>query len=118
MLDLNKPLQTRSGQKVTFLKKFTSPTGVKNLVCLIDVGEGREKVAQHTEEGHFYADTNWDLINVPEKRTLYCVVFYDPNRKYRVFMRGYETLEARVRDTKDHPHYKILEEFTREVTLP
>jgi len=74
MLDLNKPLQTRDGQKVEILK--TDRKGNYPIVVLI--GEEEEMVA-YAPNGRFdlWEESRLDLVNIPEEKTVWINIYDD-----------------------------------------
>lgn len=92
-LDLTKPVQTRSGLKVTLLKTDLR----NNLVPIIAVisRENDDEVVYYTAEGRYYISDvpyPYDLVNVPEVTTQYCNLYSEGDPCY------HDTLEKAERN--------------------
>lgn len=76
--DPNKPVQTRDGRKVRII--YTDKRGLYPIVALISDGDG-ESCSSHTGDGKFSinreGDDPRDLINVPERKTLWMGIYDD-----------------------------------------
>lgn len=102
-LDLNKPVQTRSGLKVTILKTDVRHPQLK-LIALVDEGN-YEHVVTCTADGKYYiSDTpsQFDLVNVPEVTTQYCNLYPEGTPCF------HETVgEANTRQIKSSSNLRI-----------
>jgi len=80
MLDLTKPVQTRDGRRAEILAKGLKLERGESIVGLIWPKDGgRAEVASWQEDGHYLrlADTDKDLVNVPETLKTWHVSGFD-----------------------------------------
>jgi hypothetical protein len=84
-LDLNKPVQTRDGRKARII--CTDRKSVMyQVVALVESSDGSEEGAcSYTKTGQYHAgyQDQSDLVNVPEKRTVY-LNMYEDGREIRI----------------------------------
>ncbi len=79
-LDLTKPVQTRDGRKARIICTDRLH-GVEPIVALVTEQDGVEYAADYRTNGRFlnFSESDWDLINVPERLTGYANIY--PNRE-------------------------------------
>lgn len=80
MTDLSKPVETRDGRKVRVLTtEVNSPK--YSVAAVVTEKDGTEGVHTYTMDGFYYEDKEvdaLDLVNVPNKRTVYVNVYSSP----------------------------------------
>ena len=102
-LDLTKPVQTRSGLKVTLLKTDLRNNLRYNLTPIIAVisRENDDEVAYYTAEGRYYISDipyPYDLVNVPEVTTQYCNMYTLMNPTFHGEKRLADLNQSKVQD--------------------
>jgi hypothetical protein len=83
--DLTKPVQTKNGLDVRIL--CTDADNVYPVIGLIKPRQGREKLAQWTEDGSFLKglmNNDYDLVNVPTKHSGFVNVYRKSNGEAEV----------------------------------
>lgn len=77
MIDWNKPLGTKKGNKVTLLSKLRTADAGIFYVCSVEVYDAMsgeyDTVMSFSPDGKYYnaMATDWDLVNVPAPPTKY-----------------------------------------------
>lgn len=93
-LDFTKPVQTRSGLKVTLLK--TDLLDATHPILAVLHRTDKDLVLQYSPDGKFYARSTYesadDLVNVPEVTTQYCNLYAEGDPCY------HDTLEKAERN--------------------
>lgn len=77
-LDLTKPVQTRDGHKVEFIRDDLDDTFP--VLGIITLPSGRLRAEKWRRDGSYFSGSgtsSLDLINVPEKRMTYVVIESD-----------------------------------------
>ena len=89
MIDLTKPVQTRSGLPARIAS--TKRVGRFPVLAIIEYLDGHEVDHKYTMGGSFMSfpgEHEMDLVNVPEKRVTYHTVRYSPDKNGGVFFGG------------------------------
>ena len=80
MIDFSKPIETRDGRKVRILATDVKCKFYPVVAVLMD-DDGDESVDSYTADGKYSVEgcgcEGDDLVNVPEKHTLWLTIFYD-----------------------------------------
>lgn len=107
MLDLNKPVRTKSGKKVTII--YTRKN--KNDYPLITLIGEDEEITSYTMDGKLWNDRDHgeDLINIPEmvEITRWINIYPDSNSKYNNLLPS-NYLYRTEKDAADNQNYDCI----------
>jgi len=84
-LDPTKPVQTRNGRKARIIcvdREGKNASSKYPIIALVKASDGSEELRSYTVDGfHFFTDekeeSENDLVNVPEERTVWVNVYKD-----------------------------------------
>lgn len=118
-VDLSKPVQTRDGRKVANIIPYFDQFMHEKLLGLIYTDKGTAIPQIWCKNGDTFDSgrkLESDLINVPEKKTLYCATIKN-GQTLDYFIISFNSQQTRNDYLNDLISSSIIETFEREVTL-